>query len=47
MTQPTQVIMAGVDTADSDNWRLKNYLKRDGYAALKKNSFTEKFLPRQ
>ncbi|HNR11156.1 MAG TPA: NADH-quinone oxidoreductase subunit F, partial [Nitrosomonas europaea] len=36
MTQPTQVIMAGVDTADSDNWRLKNYLKRDGYAALKK-----------
>lgn len=28
--------MAGVDTADSENWRLKNYLKRDGYTALKK-----------
>lgn len=36
MNQPTQVIMAGVDTADSENWRLKNYLKRDGYTALKK-----------
>ena len=32
----TQVIMAGVDAADPDNWRLKSYLKRDGYAALKK-----------
>lgn len=36
MTESTLVIMAGVDTADPDNWRLKNYLKRDGYAALKK-----------
>ncbi|WP_292981268.1 NADH-quinone oxidoreductase subunit NuoF [Nitrosomonas sp.] len=36
MNQPTQVIMAGVDTADSENWRLKSYLKRDGYTALKK-----------
>lgn len=36
MTQPTLAIMAGVDTTDSDNWRLQSYLKRDGYAALKK-----------
>lgn len=36
MTQPTLTIMAGVDTTDSDNWRLQSYLKRDGYAALKK-----------
>src|SRR5690606_5238485 len=36
MTQPTLVIMAGVDTTDPDNWRLESYLKRDGYAALKK-----------
>lgn len=36
MTQPTLTIMAGVDTTDSGNWRLQSYLKRDGYAALKK-----------
>ncbi|MFO7580352.1 MAG: NADH-quinone oxidoreductase subunit F, partial [Nitrosomonas halophila] len=36
MTQSVQTIMAGVDPADPDNWKLKSYLKRDGYAALKK-----------
>lgn len=36
MTQSVQVIMAGVDPADPDNWKLKSYLERDGYKALKK-----------
>ena len=36
MTQPVQIILAGVDPVEPDNWRLRNYLKRDGYVALKK-----------
>ena len=29
-------LMNGVDSSDPTNWRLKNYEKRDGYAALRK-----------
>ena len=36
MTQPTQILLTGVDPSDPDNWRLRNYEQRDGYVALKK-----------
>ena len=41
MTQHTQVILAGIDFSDPDNWKLSNYLKRGGYKALRK-IFSEK-----
>ena len=44
MTQHTQVILAGIDFADPDTWRLTNYLKRGGYKALRK-IFSEKISP--
>jgi NADH-quinone oxidoreductase subunit F len=28
--------LAGLNPSDPDDWRLKNYVKRDGYAALRK-----------
>ena len=36
MTQPTQVLLAGVNPSDPDNWRLRNYEQREGYVALRK-----------
>ncbi len=36
MTQVTQILLAGLNPSDPDDWRLKNYVKRDGYAALRK-----------
>ena len=36
MTQLTQVLLAGLNPSDPENWRLKNYEQRDGYAALRK-----------
>ncbi len=31
------VLLPGINPSDPDNWRLKNYEQREGYAALKKN----------
>ena len=36
MTQPTQVLLAGLNPSDPDNWRLRNYQQREGYVALRK-----------
>lgn len=36
MTQLTQILLAGLDPSDADNWRLRNYEQREGYVALKK-----------
>src|SRR6188472_4116822 len=36
MTQPTQVLLAGLSPSDPDNWRLRNYQQREGYVALRK-----------
>jgi NADH-quinone oxidoreductase subunit F len=36
VTQVTQILLAGLNPSDPDDWRLKNYVKRDGYAALRK-----------
>jgi NADH-quinone oxidoreductase subunit F len=36
MNQYPQTLMNGVDPSDSENWRLRSYEKREGYAALKK-----------
>jgi NADH-quinone oxidoreductase subunit F len=36
MTQTTQVLLAGVYPSDPDNWRLRSYEQREGYAALRK-----------
>ena len=36
MTQPAQILLTGVNPSDPDNWRLRNYEQREGYAALKK-----------
>ena len=36
MTQTTQILLAGVNPSDPDNWRLRNYEQREGYAALRK-----------
>ena len=36
MKQYPLTLLNGVDPADPDNWRLKSYEKRDGYAALRK-----------
>lgn len=44
MTQYPQVILAGIDFSDPDTWRLKNYLKRGGYKALRK-IISEKISP--
>ena len=36
MTQPTQVLLAGLNPSDPENWRLPNYQQREGYVALRK-----------
>ena len=36
MTQPTQILLTGLNPSDPDNWRLGNYVQREGYAALRK-----------
>ena len=36
MTQPTQILLAGLNPSDPDNWRLRNYEQREGYVALRK-----------
>lgn len=36
MKQYPQTLMNGVDPSDSENWRLRSYEKREGYAALRK-----------
>ena len=36
MTQPTQVLLAGLNQSDPDDWRLPNYQRREGYVALRK-----------
>ena len=36
MNQYPQTLMNGVDPSDSENWRLRSYEKREGYAALRK-----------
>jgi len=36
MTQPAQILLTGVNPSDPDNWRLRNYEQREGYAALRK-----------
>src|SRR6188508_3668580 len=36
MTQPTQVLLAGLNPSDPDDWRLPNYQRREGYVALRK-----------
>lgn len=36
MTQLPQTLLAGLNPADPDDWRLKNYQQRDGYVALRK-----------
>ena len=30
------VLLPGINSSDPDNWRLKNYEQREGYAALRK-----------
>src|SRR3954447_470423 len=36
MSHPTQILLAGVNPSDPENWRLKSYEQREGYAALRK-----------
>src|SRR5665213_797941 len=36
MTQPTQILLTGLNPSDPDNWRLEHYEQREGYAALRK-----------
>ena len=36
MNQPVQILLAGLNPSDSNDWRLKNYEQREGYAALRK-----------
>jgi len=36
MNQFPQTLMNGVNPSDPENWRLKSYEKREGYAALRK-----------
>jgi len=38
------VLLPGINSSDPDNWRLKNYEQREGYAALRK-ILTEKISP--
>jgi len=44
MKQFPSTLLNGVDASDPDNWRLENYEKREGYAALKK-ILTQKMAP--
>ena len=36
MNQYPQILMDQVDPSDPENWRIRNYEKREGYAALRK-----------
>src|SRR3954449_1112841 len=36
MSHPTQILLAGVNPSDPENWRLKSDEQREGYAALRK-----------
>ena len=36
MNQPVQILLAGLNPSDPNDWRLKNYEQREGYAALRK-----------
>ncbi|MBN9126962.1 MAG: NADH-quinone oxidoreductase subunit F, partial [Nitrosospira sp.] len=36
MTQLPQILLAGLNSSDPDDWKLRNYEKREGYSALKK-----------
>ncbi|HEX7233907.1 MAG TPA: NADH-quinone oxidoreductase subunit F, partial [Nitrosospira sp.] len=36
MSQLPQILLGGLNPSDPDDWRLRNYEKREGYDALKK-----------